>query len=235
MKLLNKLEINVLKGRERKLEVEEGRKLAESVDKLRELKAAEEASIKLSHSGLVAALRDEIKRWTDYRDKIREEAEYWLGIRAKAQEPIDQRDAEFVRREKEIHGKEIAISDREKEVLDSEKYRLQKKEEAEMLLADAKEINSESKRLNSEAQESQKLAKALERQAANDKAKSDQRIQEAEEVWIAREAQVAVKEREISMRSDKVRREEEALELKKRDIINREAQLERTISKNKEK
>ena len=62
IKLLTKQEINLRKANEKRLEIEEGRKLASRVDNLRELVAQEEASLASFRAKTVANIGAEIKK-----------------------------------------------------------------------------------------------------------------------------------------------------------------------------
>lgn len=71
MKLLSKREIDASKALERKLEVDEGRKLAEKVDMLRRLYAEEQAKFARFRDETIHAVLGEIRILIEERDSLR--------------------------------------------------------------------------------------------------------------------------------------------------------------------
>lgn len=75
MKLLEKSVINNLKALERKREIDEGKKLAERVDKLRELSSKEQANLSEFRDHTLKAIRQEIDDALFEKEKVLRETE----------------------------------------------------------------------------------------------------------------------------------------------------------------
>ncbi len=89
MRLLPKSEIQKAKALDRQREIEEGKKLADKVDTLRELRSEEEVTLEAWRTKTVAAIAKEIADLTEVRDGLTHEVGHLEARRADALIPID--------------------------------------------------------------------------------------------------------------------------------------------------
>lgn len=122
MKLLPKQEIQDLKAKQRKAEIDEGVKLAKKVDSLREMASKEQATIEKFQKESLNNLRSEIQKLIDLRDSIIEEIKGIKEEKIAVIVELDEREKEIDKREsglrllkKIIEDKEIELDFREKE------------------------------------------------------------------------------------------------------------------------
>lgn len=73
MKILNRQQINEEKSRLRKIEIDEGIKLAEKIDLLRETAAKEESKLKKFRDENLKIIQKEINELIDKRNKLLDE------------------------------------------------------------------------------------------------------------------------------------------------------------------
>ncbi len=98
MKLLSRLEINNLKGGERKKEIDEGVKLAKKIDLLRETAAKEEANLAKFRTESLKIIREEIFDLTNFKQKIMEEIMALKNARADLQLKFNRERDEIINR-----------------------------------------------------------------------------------------------------------------------------------------
>lgn len=138
MKLLPKSEIDKMKAVERKREIDEGLKLAKRVDNLREVAAAEEASLRKFRNETVKVIYDEITKEEQKLNALKGEIVRAQKEREELKKPLD---AEWARVEKAkaaINLREISVTEREKGVSANERALKDTREEARVLLGQAK-------------------------------------------------------------------------------------------------
>jgi hypothetical protein len=73
MRLLDKKTIAVQKSEERKKEIEEGVKLAKSIDALRETHAKEQVSLKNFRDAMLRSIKEEIDTLIKQKESLKEE------------------------------------------------------------------------------------------------------------------------------------------------------------------
>lgn len=229
MRLLDKLQINLSKAVERKLEVDEGRKLAERVDALRELSATEAANLERFRGESLAQAKADIGVLVAEKGSLLGEVERLRSDRDFLLKPVDLR-------EMELDGRKEALDERERGLL-AEKSLVIKLEDkakeafsrASVALKAAENREDDAKTDQQAAAASRKSAGGLMRESQKwlDKAKEEAR-QVLEDV-DRRDAAMAVRERELLMRQEGLAREQQALSLRERAIIDREETLEREI------
>lgn len=201
MKLLSKLEIQQKKTSDRKVEIDEGRKLAKSIDNLRELRSLEEQNLEAFRNKTVSAIRSEIKDLSSERDALRTEVSKLTSDRKEALKPVDE-EWEAVREKtsqvgaklSELSDRESRLEERENQVSGKEAFTKREFERADaaslhasqlLEIADIKEKDV-SKRLAS--------AKETEKSAVRFKNESVKLLVERENAVALRESSVALKE-----------------------------------------
>lgn len=108
MKLLPRLEITKAKSDERRREVEEGRKLSERVDVLRETVASEEQSLATFRAKTIEVIHSEIVAESKKRDELKVEVDNLLQVRNELLKPLDD-EWEATRRQNYLLSKESDI------------------------------------------------------------------------------------------------------------------------------
>lgn len=231
MKLLTKNEIEKQKGIERKMEIDEGAKLARKVDALREITAKESVERDKFRLASLEKIRTEITDATKERDDILAEIETLKTRRAVLMEPLD---AEWAR----IRNREQKVVDIEKEI-ESKKALLNKKEEeltarqealatAERRISQAETLaNDNLRKTSAERQEAQTtLAKAQDVRKEADQYHAD-RTQDV----ASREAEVAVRERVVAIKQAQIIEDRKELEDRERAVNDKYETLLRTIKR----
>lgn len=102
MKLFKKSEVSTLKANERLLEVQQGMKLSKRVDALREVVAAEEASLEAFRVKTVKAINDEIEQALATLTELRGDVKHLREEIADGTKILDKREEELTHRETEL-------------------------------------------------------------------------------------------------------------------------------------
>lgn len=215
MRLLDKQEIQTRKSAERKLEVDEGMKLAKTVDKLRQAKSDEELNLRKFRDKSMEIIKDEIKFLTDERDmlsglvvRLREEkmlsespidlTEKWNKVNelesklGKIQEDISLRELSVIQREASTRALE-------KELFEKEEFLKENKNLTEKYLVESKNSYDESEKIKLRAKEIEEIAL---KQARNE------------------ENRLRNKESELIVRERDLENEKNSIEQQKLDINN---------------
>lgn len=138
MRLLPKSEIDKAKASERKQEIDEGIKLARRVDNLREIVAAEEASLRKFRNDTVKVIYDEITQETIKLDALKGEVLRARKEREELQKPLDAEWTCVDKAKTALHLREISVTEREKGVAANELALKDAREEARVLLGQSK-------------------------------------------------------------------------------------------------
>lgn len=111
MRLLQKREVDVAKARDQAREVNEGRKLASSVDRLRELRTTEAASLEKFRASTIATIHEEISKEESRLEDLKSEVSELEKRRKEAQEPLDKEREEVERFKEEVakHRNELQV------------------------------------------------------------------------------------------------------------------------------
>lgn len=231
MKILDKLQINVAKSAERKLEVEEGRKLASSVDGLRELKAKEESSLGRFRDKAIEAVKAEIQIFIDRRDAVLEElrvvSQQVAASREEAKtifDGIDEKEAEADRRVAKAKAAEVEADKKNREAS-------QKLLDAGVALARANLLDDESGRLRDEASKDRKEANKELREAQAKGAAARDMWQSTNDDLVRREGAAAHREKALLLREQAVADADASMSARERAVIDREEQLAREIKR----
>ncbi len=218
MKLLSKNEINQKKTSERKLEIDEGIKLAKKVDSLRETFTEEQRNLEKFRSGTTKAVYEEIDCLISKKTDLVSEIEVLKENREKLLIPLDEEWSKINEREKEIALLESKVI-LKKELLDKNL------KESDLKLTEIKYSENRIDFLESEAEE--KSIRAV--QALKEAQKS---LQDAEVVkkniyihsektlaqLMERELAVAIRERETEIKSEQIIKDRKALDDRERFI-----------------
>lgn len=227
MKLLTKSEIEQKRAADRKLEIDEGIKLARRVDNLRQTIATEGATYELFGNGNKQVVLEQISELVNERDTLRIEVGDLEVERAKLREPLDaewdalreaqaaldEQDVDIRYRKRELKEDEAAHAIRRKDIEDAEsRIALDRKQTTRNLLdSDALRTELVVKKVEFDAYVQQQISEFEKREAklasdeenvANRKARNDAREVELDE----REAALTERERQVQDMYDTAKR-----------------------------
>lgn len=212
MQLLEKRQIDGLKARERYQEIQEGKKLAEKVDALRELSAKEQTNLAKFSEESMSRLKAEIDKLITVREDIKSEIKVLERQKSLAKEPLDEEWAKFHAKRAELDSLELEIHAKQGSLIKKEeKYR-----------KDVHSLGVEESRIEDERRRSvDSLAKAFQFLQEADSTLQDARnaaatIQVAAELrdneTILREKEAQERERIVAQREEDSRKQEKAIE-----------------------
>lgn len=229
MRLLDKREIDKSKVLERAREIQEGRKLAERVDSLRETAAKEEAALAKFRTETLSKIHEEITYHTTARDTLYQEVKRLEERKREALKPI-QEEIAALERKKAVFAEEKALFVADKDVLEQEKREV---------AAQSRLVQSEKQRAFSDSRlAAEALTDARKDKEAAKKALSDAestrlgtlRLKEGVEKDLAHRSEaLAAKERDVSLREEWVEREKEKLEKGWTRLKDRQEMLKRHL------
>ena len=229
MKLLQKKDIDLSKARERHLEVQEGKKLAGAVDRLRELRANEEASLDKFREGTVAKVRAQIDDLINTRTALEAEVGTLEVRRANAQKPVDERAAEFSARENLLKKDKVDLAGEATMLREAEEQLRKDRAHVDKLGEFALEAAQDAEKASEEALKDKKAANAALRDAQNVLEEAKKREKQVGEALLARETSVSARERDVKNGYAHLSEQSAALSLRERAIIDREETLLRGI------
>lgn len=231
MKLLSKLDVTRAKVNERKIDIEEGAKLARKIDTLREtssreqdnLKKFKDESVKELHKEVLSkqAEIEELNRIIEVKKKVKEELEKPL---TDEWQKINDAIAELEKKRKQVESDKIT----------NEKWYLELGEKNNELKKEKHTIQSKEiyldKQINEAVENNNKSKESLKRQQ-----ESEERIKLAESELIKviekREVAVAIRETEAKLKEESNKRWESELINKDKEIKDRYETLQRTITR----
>lgn len=231
MKLLDKLQINLAKGFERKLEIDEGKKLAGSVDTLRELKSKEESSLAEWRVKTTAQVRQEIDDLIQERARVESELKTAQEQRDALNKPLTERENEITKKEEALAEKFKALDDREFQVLTKEGVVGTREVALKVAENHTEELSQGARTLNLDAQDREKRSRTLLRLAEAIHEKASNEYKASNDELIRRENASALREKALNKVGEDQIREQERLSLRERAIIDREEEFERTIKR----
>ncbi len=231
MKLLSKSDVVTLKSKERKMEIDEGVKLATRVDALREKSAQEETrlmkfrdeTLQKLHTDIDSKI-SELDEWTRKVDEVKANRDYLL-------KPLDDKWDELHRKEEEVKRREedcdstIAIFEEKIRVIDEHEKELQ---------LDRQKLSNKEDSINLILTESHK-----------DRVRAHQELEDATRARInadilltetlksvkLRENEVAIREREVLVVETNNRILMQEIENEKVQLLDQRQTLEREINR----
>lgn len=231
MRLLTKTDIQQKKAGARKLEIDEGKKLSQSVDRLRELKVFEEKSLEAFRVRSISAIHSEIKKESRRRDVLRKEVKALEEKRAEALKPLD---AEW----QIVNDEKILLGDRLELVKDREKAVYTKEAEVEATTKEAKKVLDHATTKSTTATKMLKKAlarevdtKKLHEQATKIRNDATAYKEDNEKVLLKREDEVAVRERTVELKLANITDDKAKLEAGWKLLNDRTAKLERNLKR----
>lgn len=233
MKLLQKSEIQTLKARDFVREAQEGKKLAEMVDRLREIKAQEEASLTNFRVKTLAKIHDEITQEQEKLATLKGEVKTLEERRKDALKPLDEIKKQIAREREFLDERSKSLDDRDRllEARDATSQNTLKKasdalERAKNREMAATESLREASKTNTAAQKALDNAKKVEKSASDLKSKVTQELLHRDIMASSRERGITMKENNLAIREAELADGWKLLE-------DRKEMFERQIKRNK--
>lgn len=222
MKLLDRKTLETRKQAERKAEIDEGTRLAQSIDEMRRLKADEEHSLAEYRKNALRAVQGEIDGYLSERDGYRQEVTELQEARRLLLEPVRlgwnelESEREIVSRmAEELAGQWEAI-------------------DVANAILDQRELTVEKGILDAEEAKALASVALLEAQSEREGALAERRLAESEHGTQGREHEART--RDLEFREEAYRngmdvnaRDRKALDERENELITRESELQRRI------
>lgn len=231
MRLLPKSEINVRQAQQKRAEIDEGVKLANRVDNLREIAAREEESLSSFRNNTLKAIAAEIKKAEDERSSIlkevtdlREEIKEGTKQLVSRETALDDRQKALEKLESDLTGRVSALRTLASKLKDQSK---QTKEYNDRLVYAHKIIDE----IRKETEATYGQAREVLTQATTRQDTTFSLSEEVEQELRTRDIAIASKERDLTIREEHFERKKEALRIKELQLIDREQTLEREFTR----
>lgn len=235
IKLLTKQEINEKKAQERRLEIEEGAKLARRVDNLRELAVQEEASLASFRAKTLKGIQDEINKLTEEKNLLIKDVNILRDEITEGTRVLKIKETELSERESEIDKRNISI---DKRTLGLKILSKALSDESESLKRQIQSMNygftifSEMrKETDNNLQESKDILLKI-REQINFTADL---FEDIEKELKSKNIEVALRERDISIKEERIKNTFDSLREKELQLLDREQTLEREFNRLKKK
>lgn len=231
MRLLTKTDIQQQKASARRLEIEEGKKLSQSVDRLRELKVFEEQSLEAFRVKSISNIHSEIAAETSKLDDLKREVKDLEAKRKLALEPLDA-EWQAINDEKILVGDRLElVKDREEAVANREAAVAETEKQTTYLLNTATTKEKVAQKLLDEAAANSNNAERMKKEATYILDKATKFKEKSEKQLLDRETKVAMAERTLRLKETNLADERASLDKEWALLEDRKAQLERTIKR----
>lgn len=211
IKLLPKSEINRLKGVEKKIEIDEGMKLAKRIDGLREVMAETESSFEKFRVTRLSQIHEEITQELQKNEQLKQENKSLEETRARLKVPLDkewervneessslqQFLSRVVEREQNVDKREEDVSNSEKECSEILTQAKNKNSVADRYIADAVYAKESATLLLEKAQKIETAALDLEKNVNVDLVHRTEIVSKREEDVTIRETDALSSQKEI--------------------------------------
>lgn len=231
LKLLTKKEVDVAKAKDRSREVAEGRKLAESVDRLREVRAEEEVSLEKFRQKSLTTIHNEITELSTKKDELVSEVSRLTSEAKALRIPLDsewrrlrneQSQLNEQRLEFDLNVHTFGVSQRDFNEQFAEFQLDKRKLEFDRLNLDAS-LGS-ARRKDEQAQENLVETQKIHESETKNQAVLNKRIKEQERGLVIRTKEIGAKQKLLDTK-------EEELRIKELQLLDREGTLARNIKR----
>ncbi len=231
MKLLPKQEVTGLKSQERKFEIDEGAKLAKTIDKLRQLSAEEQVRLSKFREETLGKLRNDTLEEASKKDKITLEITELEKKRIKLLLPLDKEYAELYLAKEECRVRENRLNERElillpKEVENDRKTKENETERKKIIITKEK-----TDKLLQNAQESNRDAELIKVEANKFKEVQNLQITEREQAVTVRENVSNIRELDLNNWANSLKNKEIEQSKRERAINDKYETLLRSQSR----
>ena len=223
MKLLPKTKIVSLKADERKKEIEEGAKLAKTIDVLRQTKASEETNLRKFREGSFASIKLEIDALLQERDAIQFQVTSLEEKNAQLKTGLDQESERLLLEKERLTDLDNTLRSQNEGLITA----------SNTLLEDKHAFTLEQERLISLKLETERIAQlASEKERASEKnlAQATKRLETITELMTDSENEIKRKEADIVYRELDVRNAWDAVNKEKDRLTTLEKELTTKIS-----
>ena len=237
MKILDKVQINALKAMEKKKEVDEGMKLAQTVDKLRETKSKEEENLRKFRDESIKAVKIDIEALLEQKNVLQGQIDTLNKEKIKAQAPIElsnewkkveQTKKDVYNLKQELFDRETHLITREALVqkLDERELEISRKEKESETYLDEIRINYEKTEDMRRMVEGSKLQheNAIAERVYNLDVK-EQKLVERENELLVQTANVSNEKKDLLSRDSYLTERESRLELRNQELFDREEKV----------
>lgn len=226
MKLIDKKEIFLQKTSERKKEVEEGIKLAKSVDSLRETHSKEQANLKKFRDETLKAIKVETETLISKKDDLLKEVNSLEKRRISAEAPID-----LTNEWKKLEIEKSKVKDLKQELFDREtslitrEALVQNIEKREEILSQKEQ---EAEKYLEEIRVGYRKSEDLRFKIETEKNESDITIAERYKVIETKETELVSREHEVNNGREKIATNRKELLDHETNLVGRESKVEAT-------
>lgn len=231
MRLLPKLEIDKKLADERRVHVEEGRKLAQRVDSLREIASQEEASLAKFRSETIAAIHKEISSESAKLDELKNEIRLKTKERDELMEPLHATLKEISERESAVSDKEAVLASKETEIATAQDEILASGKRAAEAEKAAALARMDAAAHNTVAAEARVQAKRELVAARSEASQRSRQLDEREAALLSRESFVAERENSATLEEARLSEKRAQLDREWRLLADRKEAFERRITK----
>ena len=233
MKLLDKNAIVALKGKERKMEIDEGVKLAKKIDLLRETSSQEEARLAQFRTESLKKVKEDIEFLTFNRDDLKNQIKVLSEERRILQVPLDAEWEKVNRHSSDLLQRE---TDLEAEMKSIKNIKQEIEKQVEEIKMEKERVEDLKERTNNKLTEVDLHSKEVEKIMEDTKRSSNETLK----ALLAFQDELGQKENEIAYRETDVRNQLAQIELDRKTITeerirvqDREMVLEREIARRK--
>lgn len=231
MRLLPKQEVNIRQAQQKKAEIDEGLKLARRIDSLREIAAQEEASLASFRSSTLKAIQEDIKKLENERNAVKKEVDDLRKELKEGTKRLDVRENELKEHAESLKKLETTLNSRVQALKTlATKLKEQSKQSTDYynrLLYAHKVINEIRKETEATYAEAKSFTDLSKQQYAD-----IVRMSEAVELDLrTRDIAVASKERDLTIREERIAKTADDLRKKAILLEDREQTLERELAR----
>lgn len=233
MRLLSKNEIVVGKAAEKRMEIDEGLKLARKVDALRETALKEEASLNKFRDGSVSNVKEEIALLIDKKAKLEDEIKRLLAERVELLKPLDREWDKLNAKIKEVEDTKTMLAKKQAELDHESTLRWQLSNKIALEKERVDDERSRSKEILKDADRAKTEAEGILREVKLGAEAFDKYVSTANAQLVTRETNIAARERDASNKEEFLRKKEVDLAQLERSLKDRYDTLQRTINRTK--
>ena len=235
MRLLPKQEIQVKKAQEKRVEVDEGLKLARRVDNLREIVAQEEASLASFRSSTLKNIAAEVKKAEDERVSVVAEVEKLRSELEQGTKALDQRKIELDTYQESLEKLEITLTQRVSAL--------------KTLASKIKERSKETNEYHNRILYAHKVMQEMNKDVSAKHEEAHSTLEQVRSVYDritaltvavemdlrTRDIEFASQERDLTIKTEDTARKQKQLEIREVQLLDREQTLEREFNRLKKK
>lgn len=232
-RLLQKQDIVKQKSIERKLEIDEGVKLARKIDSLRETSAGEETKLSKFREQSLRLIKEEIEDRLIERDSLDVEVRSLKERRIELQKPLDEewlkvnsKQEELIQYAQALQAESIKLNLLSIELVD-------KKIELEVQSERIEERNIQSLRQSAQVDEAKTKVDNLLKEIEIKSKEKEEEFKQTNKYLLSEEARIRVMEREVNMKLENIEKREEEVKRKYILLEDREATLDRELKRRK--